>query len=101
MNNRAKLQEELEQLLGSRRVYFQAPKNTQMEYPCIIYSRIKFQNQYADSRVYNQQDRYEIIVIDKKADSPIARKVSLFNTIYHDRHYVSEGLHHDVFTLYY
>ena len=82
MNNRVKLQTELEQILGCRRVYFQPPKNLQMEYPCIMYKRIKFHNKYADSLIYNQQDRYEIIVIDKNPESPITRKVSLFKTIY-------------------
>lgn len=101
MNNRIKLQAELEKILGSRNVYFQPPKNIQMSYPCIVYKRIKFHNQFADSLVYNQQDRYEIVSITKDPESPVTRKLSLFKTIYHDRQYVADGYYHDVFTLYY
>ncbi len=101
MNNRIALHSKLEEILGSSHVYFQPPKNQQMIYPCILYKRIKFNNQFADNRVYYQKDRYEIIVLDKNPESEVTRKLSLFDTIYHDRQYVIDGLYHDVFTLYY
>ena len=38
MGTRLELQNKLEELLGSRHVYFQPPESVKMEYPAIKYS---------------------------------------------------------------
>lgn len=101
MNKRLELQSILEEILGSRNVYFQPPSSVRMEYPAIVYSRKSIDNKHADDSVYMQDNSYELIVIDKNPDSDIVSRVSELLLCRFDRHYKADNLNHDVFTLYY
>ena len=101
MASRLDLHEILCGILGSRNVYFQPPESIKLEYDCIIYSRKNIDNVFADNSVYRQHDSYEVIIIYEDPDSEIPRKLSLLPMCSFDRHYTSDNLNHDVFTLYY
>lgn len=101
MNNRLKLQDLLESILGSDQVYFQPPETVRMKYPAIRYSRANIHNASADNSIYRQTNAYTITVIDPDPDSPIVERVSKIPRIRFDRAYPSSGLNHTVFTLYY
>lgn len=101
MASRLDLHEILCGILGSRNVYFQPPESIKLEYDCIIYSRKNINNVFADNSVYRQHDSYEVIIIYEDPDSEIPRKLSLLPMCSFDRHYTSDNLNHDVFTLYY
>ena len=101
MATRVDLQNGLEELLGSRNVYYQPPESLKMSYPAIVYSRKTIDNSYANNSVYKQNYAYEITVIDKNPDSEIVNKISKLPTCRFDRHFKSDNLNHDVFTLYY
>lgn len=101
MASRPNLQIELEELLGSKNVYYQPPASVQMKYPAIVYSRKDIENTFADNLVYNQSHSYEVIVIDQDPDSVFVEKISKLPTCRFDRHYTADNLNHDVFTLYY
>ena len=101
MTTRVDLQNVLEELLGSRNVYYQPPESLKMNYPAIVYARKTIDNSYANNSVYKQNYAYEITVIDKNPDSEIVNKVSKLPTCRFDRHFKSDNLNHDVFTLYY
>lgn len=101
MATRVDLQNVLEELLGSRNVYYQPPESLKMNYPAIVYARKTIDNSYANNSVYKQNYAYEITVIDKNPDSEIVNKVSRLPTCRFDRHFKSDNLNHDVFTLYY
>ena len=101
MASRPNLQTELEELLGSKNVYYQPPASVQMKYPAIVYSRKDIENTFADNLVYNQSHSYEVIVIDQDPDSMFVEKISKLPTCRFDRHYTADNLNHDVFTLYY
>ena len=101
MATRIDLQNVLEELLGSRNVYYQPPESLKMSYPAIVYSRKTIDNSYANDSVYKQNYAYELTVIDKNPDSEIVNKVSKLSTCRFDRHFKSDNLNHDVFTLYY
>ena len=101
MATRIDVQNVLEELLGSRNVYYQPPESLKMSYPAIVYSRKTIDNSYANNSVYKQNYAYEITVIDKNPDSEIVNKVSKLPTCRFDRHFKSDNLNHDVFTLYY
>lgn len=101
MATRINLQNVLEELLGSRNVYYQPPESLKMNYPAIVYARKTIDNSYANNSVYKQNYAYEITVIDKNPDSEIVNKVSKLPTCRFDRHFKSDNLNHDVFTLYY
>lgn len=101
MDKRLELHEMLCDVLGSRNVYYQPPSTVKMKYPAIVYSREDIENTSADNVTYKQDHNYRITVIDSDPDSEIVHKVSRIPRILFDRHFASENLNHDVFTLYY
>ena len=102
MASRLELQSKLEELLGSKNVYYQPPNNLQMKYDAIRYSRSSISTRYADDRRYKNLTRYELIVIADLPDHPVIDKLlKEFNYCSYDRHYVANNLNHDVLTLYY
>ena len=102
MASRLKLQEELEQLLGSRNVYFQPPESKKLTYDCIIYNRSDIWSRHASDKHYMFMDCYEVTLIYRNPDNDLAKKIlehfpySSFN-----KHFASDNLNHDVITLYY
>ena len=101
MASRLELQSKLEELLGSRNVYYQPPENLKMSYPAIVYSKSRPDVKRANDQIYLQKNRYEIIVISKSPDNQVIDKLIGLPYCSYDRNYVSDNLHHDVFTLYY
>lgn len=101
MSSRTNLQNKLEEILGSENVYFQPPASVNINYPAILYFRKDIENVPANDDVYLQRHAYEVVVVDKKPDSEIVERVSLLPLCSFDRHYKSDNLNHDVFTLYY
>lgn len=99
MTDREELQAALEDILGTRHVYFQPPASVKIGMPAIVYSRSNIENTYADNAVYRQENQYELTVIDKDTDSDIVRKVSQLPKCRFNRHYVADNLNHDVFTI--
>ena len=101
MNSRIKLQQLLEDILGSRNVYFQAPQSLKMNYPAIKYKREKIDAVHADNIPYITTHSYELIVIDKNPDSEIIEKISKLPYCTHRSNYAKDGFNYDVFQLYY
>lgn len=101
MGSRLELQTLLEDLLGSRNVYYQPPESVKMSYPAIVYSRYDIENDHADNNPYKQTLAYQVTVIDKNPDSEIVMKVSRLPMCSYDRHFTSDNLNHDIFTLYF
>lgn len=101
MGSRLELQTMLEEILGSRNVYFQPPESIKMRYPAIRYSRKIIDNVHASNGVYGQRLAYELIYIDEDPDSDMVIKLSKLPYCEFDRTYPSDNLNHYVFTLYY
>ena len=101
MADRADLQNFLESILGSKNVYCDPPESVRMNYPAIRYSRSKINNTFANNSVYRQDNRYEVIVMYYDPDSELPGLISRLPNCTHDRAYVKDNLHHDVFTLYF
>lgn len=101
MKHRLELQNLLEQTLGSRNVYFQPPTGLQIKYPCIVYGLNNYRNSHANNGVYKQDDCYSITIIDEDPESEIVDKVSFFPKCTFNNHFVTDGLYHTVFTIYY
>lgn len=99
--NRIDLQNKLEEILGSRNVYFQPPESVEMKYPAIVYSRSDIKNDFADDTVYMQSYVYTITVVDKDPDSEIVGKIAALPHCKFNRSFKSGNLNHDVFTLYF
>ncbi|MGM9968898.1 MAG: hypothetical protein ACI35S_00710 [Anaeroplasma sp.] len=101
MDSRLTLQSKLEEILGSKNVYFQPPESLKINYPAIVYKRSSLLNTFANDNVYNQSCFYEITVIDRKPDSNITKKISRLPKTKFDRSFTSNNLNHDVLTIYY
>lgn len=101
MSDRTSLQTFLEKLSESKNVYFDPPASVQMKYPAIRYTRKSIDKLVANDATYRLLKPYELIVIDKRSESPLIDKLLALPYCSHDRHYKADNLHHDVFTLYY
>lgn len=86
-------------------VYFQPPESVRLSYPCIVYKLTDIRGRYADNKTYLEYREYQLTVIDRDPDSPLREAVigCLGNkfTGRFARPFVSDGLNHFVFTIYY
>lgn len=85
-----------------KRVFFQPPEGFKLSYPCIVYELSRIDANHASNRVHNYTIGYTVTAIDKDPDSIIPDLI--LNNIpccSFDRHFVSDNLHHTVFTIYY
>ena len=98
---RLTLQTKLEDLLGSKHVYYQPPENLKMEYPAIRYSKSDEEDIYANNIKYISMSVYDLVVIDKKPDNPVIKKLLELPYSEFDRHYVADGLNHDIIRIFY
>lgn len=101
MANRLDLQSLLEELLGSRNVYYTPPESIKMQYPAIRYSKKKIESVHADDSKYLIRDCYELIVISRTPDHPVIKQLLALPYCSYDRPYVADNLYHDVLTIYY
>lgn len=97
MKNREELQSKLEEILGSKNVYYQAP--SVLKYPCILYSLNKDKSSYANNNHYKFNVSYDVILIDRNILSETYNKLKLLPMCEFDRHYVSDGYNHWAFTI--
>lgn len=100
-NRRIELQEILEEILGSKNVYFQPPENMKMKYPAIVYELSDINVEYGDDSSYSKKRKYDVKVIDKDPDSEIPDKLIDLEYVYFDRFFVADNLNHFSFRLYY
>ena len=101
MKSRIELQTMLEELLGSRNVYFQPPESIKLKYPAIVYSLSDIENRYASNAVYKQNKPYTLTYIDEDPDNENIDKISKLPYCEFDRFFTSDNLNHYTFTIYY
>lgn len=95
------LHEILTALEGVQDAYFQPKQDVKMQYPCIVYSRDDSYVAHADNLAYLFLKRYQVIVIDRKPDSIIPDQVEELPYTRFDRSYISSGLNHFVYNLFF
>ncbi len=102
MERRLQLQADLEQILGSKNVYFQPPSSFQMIYSCIRYELDEIDAEHADNRVYAKKKAYLVTYVTEDPDDDLSDEMfSEFQMIHFDRHYTADNLHHFVYKIYY
>lgn len=101
MGLRADLQKLLEDILGSKNVYFQPPESVKMRYPCIVYHLTSENKQFADNIPYRKTKRYQVTVIDKDPDSEIPNKIGALPMSIFDRFYTANNLNHFIYNIYF
>lgn len=80
--------------------YFEPPAGFKLKYPCIVYNRVNNVTNHADNKPYMMTTRYTVTVIDPDPDSKITPQLELLPLCGFDTHLETEGLSHDIFTIY-
>lgn len=101
IKSRLALQCELEQILGSKNVYFQPMETLKMKYPCIVYSLMNIPDKNANNKPYIRDYTYRVTLIHSDPDNCIVDKLMNFPYTSFDRHFATQGLNHYVFTITY
>lgn len=101
MASRLDLQAKLEELLGSKNVYYQSPESIKMKYPAIVYSKSNIESRFANNAAYSFLKRYDLTVIDHMPDNPVIDELLKLPYCSFDRYYKADNLNHDVLTLYF
>lgn len=101
MDKQTELQNLLEDILGSRNVYFNPPNNLQMRYPAIRYEIDEFDDLNADDTAYLTNCRFKVTLIDYDPWPDTLFKIKSMAMSKFDRWYSADNLNHFVFTLYY
>ena len=99
--SRLELQSILEEILGSRNVYFQPPESFKLQYPCIVYERSDYDVDFADNIAYKTLKQYTVTSIDKNPDTLTPDALINLKYCRFNRRFVSDNLNHDVFILYF
>lgn len=100
MKSREEIQTLLEETLGSRNVYFQAPPNTGMKYPCIVYRFNKFDRENADNKPYILTGNWEIHHMYKSLKNDLKTQMLFIAPfVSFDREIVTDGLYNDYYTI--
>ena len=102
MDRRPELQMRLEEILGTKNVYYQPPESIKMQYDAIRYSLGGKDIKRANNMIYQTTNQYDGIIITSNPDTEIPDKLlSHFQMCSFGRPYVADNLNHFPFTLYY
>ena len=100
--NRRELSVLFRERLGLEHVYFQRPAPNMMQYPCVIYEINKRETRHANDHVYRDMNHYTVTLIGKEIDNDVlVDRMIEIPYCSQDRRFISDGLYHDVFDLYY
>lgn len=83
-------------------VYFQAPRDDKMVFPCIKYEMMRPSIVHANNHIYKHTKRYQVEYITKDPDDPIIDALLYFlpHTDF-DRQYKSNNIYHNVYEIYF
>ena len=101
MASRLNLQKMLEEILGSKNVYFQPPSSKEMDYPCIIYERARINTDFADNKPYKLDNVYRLTYVDTDPDSDMPDILAKIPQCVFERPYTVNNLYHYAFRLVY
>lgn len=103
MRTWSEFQEILQEIMGDDgKVYYQPPENLKIKYPCIVFGRTNAVTDFADNKPYHTTKRYTVTLITRTADNDqyVDKLLQLPMSTY-DRQFITEGLVHDVFSIYF
>jgi hypothetical protein len=86
--------------LPEAQVHFQPPTGHTIGSPAIIFSRDREAKQFADNLPYRSAMGYTVTVIHKDPDNEIRSKIAAMPYCRFNRWFASDGLNHDVFTIF-
>ena len=101
MDRRLQLQKRLEEILGSRNVYFQPPNDLVLKYPCIVYHLEGGTTRFADNNPYRFNKRYQVTYITRDTrETEIPEKLAMMHMTTLNNWNATNGLNHYNYTTY-
>ena len=102
MRTREEFHAKLVEALGSENAFFQPPENLKLPSGNrIVYTRDSFEPEFADDIRYINHTRYTVTLISKDPDwSLITELPFLFMYCSLDRSFSTDGLNHNVYTIF-
>jgi len=103
MRSWSEFHQALQELMGSEvKVYFEAPENLKIKYPCVMISRSNALTDYADNKPYHITKRYTVTLMSRTSDNEeYLDKLLEFPMSTYDRQFINDNIVHDVFSIYY
>lgn len=102
MDRRLQLDQELRELLGSSNVYYQPPESLRLKYDCFVYELDRPDITRANDKVYLHRRQYSLTHIYRDPDMSMEETIiAHFDHASKNTHFTSDGLHHDVYSIYY
>lgn len=100
--SRLELHQILCDILESEYCYYSPPRNIQLHYPCIVYNFSSYDTRNADNVKYRIMKQYDGTIITEDPDSDLPEKLLLLPYCSLNRQsFVTDGLYHYPFTLYF
>lgn len=91
----------LENILGSKNVYFQPPASIQMKYDAIVYDLDDIDARHADNLPYFTNRRYRVTLITSNPDTNLSDQIAQLPLTQFNRFYTADNLNHYVYIIYY
>ena len=82
-------------------VKYQPGPSVTLNYPAIIYKLNDMPSNWANNWPYHWEHRYEVQVIDRKADSPLRERLISLQMCKFRTSYTVDNLYHFVFDIFY
>lgn len=82
-------------------VKYQPGPSVTLKYPAIVYKLNDMPGNWANNLPYHWEHRYEVQVIDRKADSPLRERLIALPMCRFRSAYTAENLYHFVFDIFY
>lgn len=102
MATRMELNTKFKEILGNSNVYFQPPESVKLKYDCIVYKDAKPHVNRANNHLYILCHKYQATYMTSNPTSPIVDKMlEEFPMIERVNDFVSDGLYHYVYELYF
>ena len=98
--SRLRLHDMFTNTLGIEHVYFQPPESIKLQYPCIVYSRVNADTEYASNLPYKFNFAYQVTYISYDPDDSMVDNILKLPMCRYDRSFKSEDMNHDVFRIY-
>lgn len=101
----ARSPQELQTVLSSipdvEAAYMQPPSNVKLPEPYLVYEIDDDFVAHADNVAFVSFNRYSVTLVTRAPDDPIFERLRALPHTKFNRHFVSAGLHHYVFQLYF
>lgn len=79
-------------------LYYQPPESIHLNYPCIIYQLKGLDSTYANDNPYIQKVSFEATYITRSSTSSVITNLGKLSCSKFDRYFVTDNLHHYVYT---